>query len=52
MIYDHVGSFKYTKSSGQWQGSIPTNRLTSGKEYTYRIDLADGTSFTVTFGVR
>jgi hypothetical protein len=33
-------------------GSIPTLKLTAGKKYTYRVSLADGTSFTVTFGVR
>ena len=27
-------------------------RSTSGKKYTYRVNLSDGTSFTVTFGVR
>ena len=26
--------------------------LEAGKKYTYRVDLADGTSFTLTFGVR
>ena len=35
-----------------WTGHIPTLKLASGKKYTYRVLLADGTSFTVTFGVR
>ncbi len=52
LSYVYVGTFKYATSSGQWQGFIPTNKLTSGRKYTYRVDLADGSSFTVTFGVR
>ena len=33
-------------------GSIGSAKLASGKKYTYRVTLADGTSFTFTFGVR
>ncbi len=35
-----------------WVGQIPTAALARRKKYTYRLDLSDGTSFTVTFGVR
>ncbi len=41
-----------SKSSSAVDGHIPTLKLASGKKYTYRVLLADGTSFTVTFGVR
>ncbi|MFD4958315.1 hypothetical protein [Microbacterium sp. NPDC058389] len=51
-FYPPIGSFTYLKPAKTWVGAIPTLKLKSGKKYTYRIDLADGTSFTVTFGVR
>ncbi len=50
--YLPIGSFAYVSASKTWVGQIPTAKLASGKKYTYRVDLADGTSFTVTFGVR
>jgi hypothetical protein len=50
--YPPVQAFTYVKAAGVWAGNIPTAKLASGKKYTYRVDLADGTSFTVTFGVR
>ena len=50
--YPPVGAFIFSKSSQQWTGYIPTRKLASGTKYTYRVLLADGTSFTVTFGVR
>ena len=50
--YPPVRPFTYVKPLGVWAGNIPTAKLASGKKYTYRVDLADGTSFTVTFGVR
>ncbi|GAA5209610.1 PD40 domain-containing protein [Microbacterium kyungheense] len=51
-LYPPIGSFTYAKLTKTWVGAIPTIKLKSGKKYTYRIELADGTSFTVTFGVR
>ncbi|GAA5196265.1 hypothetical protein [Microbacterium jejuense] len=51
-FYPPIGSFTYSKLTKTWVGAIPTVKLKSGKKYTYRVDLADGTSFTVTFGVR
>lgn len=50
--YPALGDFSYVKLVESWVGQIPTATLASGKKYTYRIDLSDGTSFTVTFGVR
>jgi hypothetical protein len=50
--YPTVKTFSYDKQTGLWTGNILTANLASGKKYTYRVDLADGTSFTVTFGVR
>jgi hypothetical protein len=45
-----TGAFAYSTRRQAWVGTIPAldvkNRL-----YTYRIDLADGTSFTVSFAV-
>ncbi|GEM_PF-6722984 len=51
-FYPPIGSFTYLKPAKTWVGAIPTLKLKSGKKYTYRVELADGTSFTVTFGVR
>ena len=45
-------SFVYTKSTGTWTGYIQASKLTPGKQYVYRVLLADGTSFTLTFGIR
>ncbi|WP_248146877.1 hypothetical protein [Microbacterium aoyamense] len=42
----------YVKATGLWVGSIGSASLAGGKKYTYRVTLADGTSFTFTFGVR
>jgi hypothetical protein len=50
--YPPIPKFSYAKATGTWVGTIPTLKLTAGKKYTYRVDLADGTSFLVTFGVR
>ena len=50
--YPPVQPFTYVKPLGVWVGNIATAKLAGGKKYTYRVDLADGTSFTVTFGVR
>ncbi|MET0734987.1 MAG: hypothetical protein ABWY55_04995 [Microbacterium sp.] len=50
--YPPIGGFTYVKAAKTWIGHIPTAQLVSGKKYTYRVALADGTSFTVTFGVR
>ncbi len=43
--------FVYAKAADVWLGTIPTADLEAGKKYTYRVDLADGTSFMLTFGV-
>jgi len=51
-FYPPIGSFTYLKPAKTWVGAIPTLKLKSGKKYTYRVELSDGTSFTVTFGVR
>ncbi len=45
-----TGPFAYSARTRTWVGSIPTLDA-KDKRYTYRIDLADGTSFFVTFGV-
>lgn len=50
--YLPIGGFTYVKAAKTWIGQIPTAKLVSGKKYTYRVSLADGTSFTITFGVR
>ncbi|WP_243075396.1 hypothetical protein [Microbacterium sp. SS28] len=43
--------FVYADAADVWLGTIPTADLDPGVKYTYRVDLADGTSFTLTFGV-
>lgn len=43
--------FVYADAADVWLGTIPTSELEAGKKYTYRVDLADATSFTLTFGV-
>ncbi|MEU1971520.1 hypothetical protein ABZ477_07680 [Microbacterium sp. NPDC019599] len=43
--------FVYAEAAEVWLGTIPTADLAGGTRYTYRVDLSDGTSFTVTFGV-
>lgn len=45
-------TFSYILLARTWIGTIPTKNLATGMRYTYRVTLADGTSFTVTFGVR
>jgi hypothetical protein len=52
LVYPTIKTFTYVKQTGLWTGNILTANLATGKKYTYRVDLADGTSFTVTFGVR
>jgi hypothetical protein len=44
--------FVYADAPDVWLGSIPTADLEGGERYTYRVELADGSIFTVTFGVR
>ncbi len=44
--------FAYLKSAELWLGQISTVKLSGGKKYTYKAQLADGSSFTFTFGVR
>ncbi|MBD3942151.1 hypothetical protein IF188_10625 [Microbacterium sp. NEAU-LLC] len=44
--------FTYAKDTGAWSGTVQTSKLASGYRYVFRVDLRDGTSFTVTFGVR
>jgi hypothetical protein len=50
--YPPIGAMRYDKVLKLWTDFIPTATLASGKKYTYRYDSSDGTSFTVTFGVR
>ena len=45
-------TFAYVPLARTWIGTIPTKKLATGMKYTYRVSLADGTSFTVSFGVR
>ncbi|WP_127473410.1 PD40 domain-containing protein [Microbacterium sulfonylureivorans] len=42
----------YIPLVGLWAGSIGSATLKGGQQYTYRIDLADGTSFTFAFGIK
>jgi hypothetical protein len=42
----------YVPLTGLWAGSIGAGTLTSGQKYTYRVDLADGSSFTFSFGAK
>ena len=42
----------YVPLTGLWAGSIGSRTLKAGQRYTYRVDLADGTSFTFAFGVK
>ncbi|HEX5856864.1 MAG TPA: hypothetical protein VFY91_02015 [Microbacterium sp.] len=44
--------FSYSPVQQMWVGTIPTADLGRGKVYTYRVNLADGTWFTLKFGVR
>lgn len=50
--YLPLGSFGYSSLLKSWVGTIPTLGLAGGKKYTYRVSMSDGSSFTVTFGVR
>ena len=50
--YPPVTSIGFLPVSHTWVGMISTAKLASGKRYTYEVLLADGTSFTLTFGVR
>ncbi|MDY0908353.1 C25 family cysteine peptidase [Microbacterium sp. CFBP9034] len=42
----------YVPRTGLWAGAIGSLSLTAGQKYTYRVSLADGTSFTFTFGIK
>ncbi|MHC2999870.1 hypothetical protein [Microbacterium sp. HJ5] len=42
----------YVPLTGLWAGSIGSATLKGGLQYTYRVNLADGTSFTFSFGVK
>ncbi|WP_127473414.1 hypothetical protein [Microbacterium sulfonylureivorans] len=42
----------YIPLVGLWAGSIGSATLKGGQQYTYRVDLADGTSFTFAFGIK
>ena len=44
--------FTYAKATGIWSGTIQGSKLAGGYWYVYRVDLRDGTSFTVEFGLR
>lgn len=47
-----ITGMTYSKAAKTWIGALSTKSLTRDKKYTYRVSLADGTSFLVTFGVR
>ncbi|MBP1079257.1 fructose-specific component phosphotransferase system IIB-like protein [Microbacterium terrae] len=42
----------YVSNTGLWAGAIGSATLKSGVKYTYRVNLADGDSFTFTFGIK
>ncbi|MDY0908355.1 hypothetical protein, partial [Microbacterium sp. CFBP9034] len=42
----------YVPRTGLWAGAIGSLSLTAGQKHTYRVSLADGTSFTFTFGIK
>jgi hypothetical protein len=42
----------YVPHTGLWAGSIGSATLKAGQKYTYRVSLADGTSFTFAFGIK
>ncbi|MHC2999866.1 hypothetical protein [Microbacterium sp. HJ5] len=42
----------YVPLTGLWAGSIGSASLKGGQQYTYRVNLADGTSFTFSFGIK
>jgi hypothetical protein len=44
--------YSYAKATGIWSGTIQASQLAAGYRYVYRVELRDGTSVTVTFGVR
>ena len=50
--YPPSANFSFTRSTGTWTGYIQASKLTPGKQYVYRVLLSDGSSFTMTFGVR
>ncbi|GAA1995801.1 hypothetical protein [Microbacterium ulmi] len=50
--YIPITGFVYVKAADAWLGQISTVKLAGGKKYTYKVLLADGTSFTFTFGVK
>jgi len=50
--YLPLGTYGFQSISRTWVGVINTGKLDRGKKYSYKVSLADGTSFTLTFGVR
>ena len=50
--YPPVTAFGFRPVARTWVGMISTAKLAAGKRYTYEVLLTDGTSFTLTFGVR
>jgi len=50
--YPPAASFVYSKSTGTWLGYIQASKLSPGKKYVFSVLLADGTSFTMAFGIR
>jgi hypothetical protein len=42
----------YVPLTGLWAGSLGSGTLKAGLKYTYRVNLADGSSFTFSFGVK
>ncbi|WP_404429346.1 hypothetical protein LG299_08910 [Microbacterium lacus] len=47
-----ITGMAYSTVTRTWISTLATSSLIEGKKYTYRVSLADGTSFLVTFGVR
>lgn len=45
-------AFRWSETDQQWIFNLSTKGLSSGKTYTYRISLADGTSIDFKFGLK
>ena len=50
--YPPSANYSFDKRTGIWTGYLQASKLTPGMKYVYRVLLSDGTSFTMTFGVR
>ena len=45
-------AFRWSETDAQWIFNLSTKGLSSGKTYTYRISLADGTNIDLKFGLK